>query len=101
MCAHVGTGFSWRRRADAGVLAGDAERPLPRDEDAEELRVMRGQPMPSLEELQRPGGPAGVRGHHRQRGAHGGAHGGAAPAAPDHDRDRCVLLVRACFRGLP
>lgn len=47
--------FAPRARAHlCRSLAGDVERPLPRDEDAEEFRLMRGQPMPSLEEIQRP-----------------------------------------------
>jgi hypothetical protein len=30
---------------------GDSERPLPKDEDAEEFKIMRSNPVPSVEEL--------------------------------------------------
>jgi hypothetical protein len=30
---------------------GDSERPLPKDEDAEEFKIMRSSPVPSVEEL--------------------------------------------------
>ncbi|KAK3921256.1 Rhythmically expressed gene 5 protein [Frankliniella fusca] len=64
---------------DGSPVPGDSERLLPRDEDAEEFRLMRGHPMPSLEELQRGRGP-----QHQPR--HRAPASGIA--APDHDRDR-------------
>jgi hypothetical protein len=33
------------------LLLGDSERPLPKDEDAEEFKIMRSNPVPSVEEL--------------------------------------------------
>ncbi|PNF21181.1 hypothetical protein B7P43_G05126 [Cryptotermes secundus] len=36
---------------DGRPVPGDSERPLPKDEDAEEFKIMRGNPVPSVEEL--------------------------------------------------
>ncbi|XP_034255006.1 rhythmically expressed gene 5 protein [Thrips palmi] len=56
---------------DGSPVPGDVERPLPRDEDAEEFRLMRGQPMPSLEEIQRPRAPGAAPGaQHSQHSQH-------------------------------
>ena len=65
---------------DGSPVPGDSERPLPRDEDAEEYRLMRGQRMPSLEELQRSRGA--------ERGSQQRQRGPAPTPSPDHDRSR-------------
>lgn len=39
----------------------DAEQPLPKDEDAEEFTMMRGSPVPSLEQVRAPGVALGPR----------------------------------------
>lgn len=66
---------------DGSPVPGDAERLMPRDEDAEEFRLMRGHPMPSLEELQQR-----APGRQHQPRHRGPTPASSSIAAPDHDR---------------